>query len=207
MWARWVETVRPLAIDDSALQEQFNRLVAQYNAEGRHYHNLNHIAHLLETVDGLRDLARDLTAVRLAGWFHDIVYDSRASDNEVRSADYAARLLRQWGVTAARVTAVTNLILATRDHRPPPGDMDAQILLDADLAILGAAPERYDLYARQIRQEYSWVPETIYGQRRRAILAQFLEREKIYYTAPMREKYERRARQNIQREIVVLTRP
>src|SRR5262249_38835687 len=60
----------------------FTNLASRYAAPERYYHNLDHIADMLATVDRLCDLAQDLAAVRFAVWFHDAVYDSRASDNE-----------------------------------------------------------------------------------------------------------------------------
>jgi predicted metal-dependent HD superfamily phosphohydrolase len=61
---------------------------------------------------------------------------------------------------------------------------DAAVLCDADLAILGAEPERFDHYDRQIREEYAWVPEPVYRQKRGEVLAGFLERPRIYRTRP-----------------------
>lgn len=53
----------------------------------------------------------------------------------------------------------------------------AQVLLDADLAIPGSSEPVYQSYARQIRQEYAWVPEAEYRQGRRRVLENFLSPE------------------------------
>jgi predicted metal-dependent HD superfamily phosphohydrolase len=200
LWRYWQETVRPLALSPHAAQAQFDQIAAQYGAPERHYHNLNHLVTLFQFIEYGRAFSQDLTAVRLAGWFHDIVYDSRAADNEARSAAYATAVLTEWGAGERLTTAVTSLIQYTRDHQPPPDDPDARLLLDADLAILAAPPPRYAAYAAQIRREYGWVAEPIYRTQRRLVMAQFLARPQIY-RLPFMSHYEPQARQNMQREL------
>ena len=56
---------------------------------------------------------------------------------------------------------------------------DCHILLDADLAILGAPALDYDSYAQAIRQEYRWVPEASYRTGRRQVLQAFLQRKRV----------------------------
>ena len=43
-----------------------------------------------------------------------------------------------------------------------PATHDAQLLVDIDLAILGASKSRYDQYEKQVRFEYQWVDEVLY---------------------------------------------
>src|SRR5207237_10323651 len=112
------------------VQGGFDELAEAYAGPGRFYHNLDHIRAVLDTVDSLGDLARDLPAVRLAAWYHDAVYDSRAKQNEERSADLAAARCRSWGVPAATFEAVRRLILATRDHQADAAAVDGHVLLD-----------------------------------------------------------------------------
>jgi predicted metal-dependent HD superfamily phosphohydrolase len=61
---------------------------------------------------------------------------ARANDNEEKSAEYAATALNQLKLAISTVQRVKNLILSTRTHQTHPTDIDCQILLDADLAIL-----------------------------------------------------------------------
>jgi predicted metal-dependent HD superfamily phosphohydrolase len=193
----------PVAVEraQSLLQE----LLARYAEPHRHYHNLEHLHQVLATAVALQPLADDFTAVQLAAWFHDAVYDPRAADNEARSAAYAVASLRALGLPPAQVTAVERLILATRSHLAEPGDHDAHVLLDADLAILGSDPEQYDAYTRVIRREYEWVPEVQYRHGRRQVLERFVARESIYHTTPMMTVYEQAARSNLQRELTRLS--
>jgi predicted metal-dependent HD superfamily phosphohydrolase len=56
-----------------------------------------------------------------------------------------------------------------------------------------------------IHLEYAWIVDEVYRQARMGILRGFLERPFIYRTQPMIERYERQARENLEREIVQLS--
>jgi predicted metal-dependent HD superfamily phosphohydrolase len=51
------------------------------------------------------------------------------------------------------------------------------VLVDIDLGILGAEVARFDEYEIQVREEYSWVPESLYRAARRKVLEEFVHRE------------------------------
>ncbi len=159
------------------------------------HHTLDHIGAVLETVDGLGSFARNLDAVKLAVWLRDVIYVSRASNNEERSAEFAERLCDRFSIPDGRV--VSSLILKTKSHEAD-GDPDAQVLLDADLAILGASELAYRNYADQIRQEYAWVPEPDYCKGRQHVLERFLARPRIFH---LLTDLEETARRNIADEI------
>jgi predicted metal-dependent HD superfamily phosphohydrolase len=95
---------------------------------------------------------------------------------------------------------VASLILRTKSHVAGE-DTDAQVLIDADLAILGANEADYQTYAQKIRSEYGWVPETEYREGRRQVLERFLTRPKIFHFL---SNLEEPARRNIAAEIVRL---
>ena len=82
-----------------------------------------------------------------------------------------------------------------------------RLLIDADLAILGANAVDYDHYARAIREEYAWVPGVKYRAGRKKVLEGFLERERLYYTKALFQTRESAARANLRREIEWLTDP
>jgi predicted metal-dependent HD superfamily phosphohydrolase len=179
-------------------------LLAAYAEPARAYHNRHHLSEVLGAIDLLAAQAGDLAAVRLAAWFHDAVYDPRAADNEERSAAWAAQALTDLGVPAPRVEAVRRLVLLTKSHRADGADADGGVLLDADLAILGAEEGRYRDYAAAIRREYDWVPEGAYRAGRARVLRGFLARGQIYHTAVMRARLEERARGNLASELRAL---
>ena len=78
---------------------------------------------------------------------------------------------------------------------------DEALLVDVDLAIRGRPEARFDLYERQIREEYAWVPEDVFRQKRGEILRGFLGRPSIYQTEAFRAKYEAQARRNLARSL------
>ena len=85
----------------------------------------------------------------------------------------AERLCKELSIPEGHRVAA--LIMKTKTHDAG-DDADAQVLLDADLAILGASEPAYLDYAKKIRQEYAWVPEPEYRQGRRRVLESFLSR-------------------------------
>jgi predicted metal-dependent HD superfamily phosphohydrolase len=173
----------------------YERLIASYSEPQRRYHTLQHLEECFARFDELRDLAQYPAEVELAIWFHDAIYDPRRSDNEQRSADWAKS-----SVGNARVHA---LVMATR-HEAVPQDIDAQVLVDVDLWVLGAPQKRFDEYETQVREEYGWVPRPIYRRKRRAVLESFLARPTIYNTRRFIERCEKQARANLARSIARL---
>jgi len=171
-------------------------LVAAYAEPQRKYHTLQHLTECLEWFERVRALPKYAAEVELALWFHDAIYDVKGSDNEQRSADWAAAELADAGVTPEVIGRVSALILATR-HMAAPTEPDQQVLVDIDLAILGAAEPRFAEYGQQIRDEYAFVPEELFKPRRRALLGSFLERPRIYSTSHFHALLEERARANL----------
>jgi predicted metal-dependent HD superfamily phosphohydrolase len=100
----------------------------------------------------------------------------------------------------SKAAFVASLILKTKTHDAG-GDADAQVLIDADLAILGATETIYQDYTNKIRQEYGWVPESEYRIGRRRILERFLARPRIYQ---LLGQLEGPARRNMAAEIAQL---
>jgi predicted metal-dependent HD superfamily phosphohydrolase len=176
-------------------QAWHSRLIAAYSEPHRHYYNLEHLAECLAVFDRLRSHATNPQLVAFALWFHDAVYDPRAGDNEERSTELAGSCLRDAAMAAEHVQQVEDLILATKGHQPT--SADAQLVCDADLAILGQPPERYSRYEHAIAEEYSWVPREVYRLKRSEVLEQFLAREILYHTAQARDCFEQLARLNL----------
>ncbi len=179
------------------------RVLARYAEPHRRYHTLRHLEECLAHLDTLRPIAERPAEVELALWFHDAVYDTRRDDNEERSAEWARKSARAGGLSADAAGRIHTLVMATRHDAPAVG-RDAAVLVDADLAILGSDPARFDEYERQIRDEYAWVPEPIYRCERGKVLQAFLDRPSLYRTEPFRAAYEAQARENLARSLARL---
>jgi predicted metal-dependent HD superfamily phosphohydrolase len=174
-----------------------------YSEPHRHYHNLRHISECLNELDSAAELASSAEAVELALWFHDVVYDTNAHDNEEQSALLARRWLADAGVENALIEKTCNLVLATKDHNVTL-DRDAALVVDVDLSILGQPERRFLEYEQQIRAEYAWVEARLFARKRAEILEEFLSRPRIYSTGPFYDRYEKRARFNLQTSIAAL---
>jgi predicted metal-dependent HD superfamily phosphohydrolase len=159
---------------------------------------------VLQTLEDLGAEEARQPALFLAGWFHDAVYDSRAKDNEEQSASLAVASLRPLRLPEPLLAETARLILLTKTHQAAPYDTLGHLLLDADLAILGAEPPAYDAYADAIRREYVWVPEDLYREGRRRVLEGFLGRPRLYFTEALAARCEEQARSNLRREIAAL---
>ena len=199
--AGWIEAWRALGV--AAPGGLHERLLAAWSEPQRHYHTLQHLAECLDLAEELRQEMAHPAEVVLALWFHDAVYDVRAHDNEARSAQWAAQALRDTGVSAEARERVDGLIMATCHGAAdaPPASPDSAVLLDIDLAILGAPEPRFAEYEAQIRAEYAWVPPDVFTVKRREVLRSFLERERIYATDTMHLRFEAQARRNLARAV------
>jgi predicted metal-dependent HD superfamily phosphohydrolase len=181
-------------------------LLTRYGENGRFYHNRDHLHHILTTIKAICAPARPDPALLLAAWYHDAVYDPRAADNEAQSAALARQQLQAAGLDRELVDEVARLILLTEKHEVAEAGLslreqeNGRILLDADLAILGADPDRYRQYAQAIRREYAFVPEAEYRQGRANVLRRLLARQPLYYT-PFMQTYSRQARRNLTAEL------
>jgi predicted metal-dependent HD superfamily phosphohydrolase len=180
----------------------FDELLARYGEAHRRYHTLAHVDACLGWLDWYRGSAQHPELVELALWFHDAIYDPRASDNERRSAALARARLGELGVPSLAMRDIEGFVLATQSHRSEAPD--AKLVLDLDLTILGAPSPTFGRFERQIREEYAHVPDVAFLAGRRAVLRDFLARPEIYRTPPLREELEVRARGNLERRLVEL---
>src|SRR5688572_13351744 len=181
----------------------YEEVMARYAEPHRHYHTARHLEECFAELAGVRAEAERPGEVELALWFHDAIYETRRHDNEQRSAEWARSVTAAAGLDSSVGERVAALIMATR-HDAVPLDADARVLVDVDLSILGAPPLRFDEYEHSIRDEYRWVPASVFRRKRRAILERFLARPQLFNTSRMRERYEQPARRNLERSLAGL---
>ena len=179
----------------------FEKLILEYSSFERHYHDLTHVQQLLKTLEEVKKSTNNFTAILLAVWFHDYVYNPQFKDNEIESAQFAVKFLRQLNAAENLVELVEKFIISTQQHQPLINDWDCMIFLDADLSILGASTEKYWQYAFDIRREYKHLGDRDYYQGRAKVLKNFLSRSRIYYTDYFYHKLEKQAIANMKMEI------
>lgn len=136
------------------------KVVEAYAERHRHWHTERHVLDVLAYIDAY--LAEDTTpdvdeegrsALRMAACYHDVVYDTRAADNEKQSAalwrDHTENFFQE-----AYIERVERLILETAPDAKPT-TWESELLRKADTAVLtsGTLSEMLD-YGRAIYAEY-----------------------------------------------------
>ena len=181
--------------------------------EFRRYHNSQHLEERLQRLDEVRssvdlgvphsgEMTGDQreTAVVLALFYHDVVYRPGLSDAEERSA----RLLRLHAQALDLDPWVTDLaveLVHMTAHHKRSADktlsaMEA-LVVDIDLAILGATPDRFAAYQDGIRKEFKAIPDTVFDAHRARFFVACLALPRIYQTPALAKRYEAQARQNL----------
>lgn len=179
-------------------EDIYRLLLQRYSEDHRKYHTVQHLKECLMLFETVQALPEHPSEVEFALWFHDAIYEGKASDNEERSAEWAVSSALQGGASAEVARRVRSLIMATK-HTAVPTGADEQVLVDIDLSILGASQERFAEYEQQIRSEYSFVPGWLFRRKRRSILKSFLGRKHIYSTPHFHSLLETKARENLHR--------
>jgi predicted metal-dependent HD superfamily phosphohydrolase len=181
-------------------------LIERWSEPQRRYHTVHHLLDVLNRVDELapHTAGADVDAVLLAVWFHDAVYRPDRSENEERSAALAERALPEAGVPRARTDEVARLVRLTVSHDPAPGDINGELLCDADLAVLAGTPGEYAQYAAAVRQEYGFVPDGLFLKGRADVLRQLLGLPRLFRTPYGQDRWERVARRNLETEMELL---
>ena len=170
-------------------------MIAAYSEKQRAYHTVQHLYECLVLLESIRADLKDAYSVELALWFHDAVYDPQAKDNELKSAELFEQYLSQ-DLSIDIVQKIKRWIIATQWHEVT-DELDLQFLLDIDLAILAASPERFAEYEQQIQQEYAWVDPDVYSIKRKEVLTHFYQAELLYQTEYFQHSFEQRAKMNL----------
>ena len=182
----------------------FRSLVSAYSEKHRHYHTLEHVADCLRHFDACADQIHEANEVEMALWFHDAIYNPLSGKNERKSADWAASFLSANSASGEIAARVHRLIMVSK-HDAPAHTKDESILVDIDLAILGADAAAYDVFERAVRKEYRKIPIFLYRKKRAEVLRGFLERPFIYRNEPFKSEREQQARFNLANAISNLT--
>ncbi|MDF2455480.1 MAG: hypothetical protein K0R51_1473 [Cytophagaceae bacterium] len=169
----------------------------------RHYHTLSHLENLLTQLTPIKDKINDWHCISFTLYYHDIVYNALNSDNEEKSAELAEKRMKQLSMPAEMIEKCKAQILATKKHLDN-SDTDTNYFTDADLSVLGQDWEIYAEYYQNVRKEYSVYPNLIYNPGRKKVLKHFLEMGRIYKTEYFYSKFEKQAKQNLQKELELL---
>ena len=182
----------PEAVDPAPV---YADLVARYGEPHRHYHTLGHIDDCLERFDRVRDLPPDPDAVEIALWFHDVIFDADARDNERRSARYY--LDHASGATARFQRHVCSMILAST-HAGLLSSADLGYMLDIDLAGFGNPWPKFRRTTDVVRAEYAHLSDAEFAAGMSGFFGVLMARPSIFRTDTFRAACETTARANIE---------
>jgi predicted metal-dependent HD superfamily phosphohydrolase len=192
----WSDAFEALAPNDSA-HVNFWSATAGYDEPDRHYHDKSHVYAVLSEIhsrcDGLTPKEKGIAC--LAAFYHDAVYIPGALDNEERSADFAKNQLSNTRIDRAAIDRTCKIILMTK-YPHDTDDPIGNLVVDADLAELGASWPTFLRNDAAIRREHARFSDKVYYPARSKFLTSLLEREYIYRTEEGRRN-ESTARQNM----------
>lgn len=207
----WTRAVTELGGDEHAALAAAAELEARYAEPHRRYHDTHHLRAVLRDTAALAEetplSGTDRAVLALAAAAHDVVYQGRPGEDERASAAWARERLVRAGVAEEHVARVERLVLATITHTAPPHEPVGQLLLDADLAVLGADAAGYERYRAAVRAEYAHVGESDWRKGRAAVLTGLLAKDPLYRTGAARERWEAHARANLAAELRSLRSP
>ncbi len=170
----------------------------QYSSENRHYHNLDHLLNMLIEFYEVRDRINKPDVVLFAIFYHDIIYHPSKSDNEHKSALFFKRTISL--TKFPLIEECIKMIEHSKDHETS-SNPDCNYFLDIDLSVLGKERKQYIEYCKNIRKEFFAIPDDVYEKERRNVLTKFLKRNRIFNSVYFFDKYEDKARENIQFEL------
>jgi predicted metal-dependent HD superfamily phosphohydrolase len=181
---------------EAYILECWKEIENHYSSELRFYHNLDHIKDMLLELENIEPEDKD--ALLFSIFYHDIIYDTAKSDNELQSAILFKKRMERTHFKP--IEKCVQQIELTQEHKLST-HKDTNILFDLDLAILGKSSEKYQEYAQNIRKEYKMYSDSEYRIGRSKVLHEFLDSPSIYKTNYFTAKLEAKARMNISHEL------
>ena len=142
-------------------------IVHRYSEPHRYYHTLSHIEDICRKIEqswDTRTLPRDQKAtLHLAALFHDIIYNPRREDNEIKSNSMMMATAQVVRISSDLIEQASEYILQTSTN-------ESSIFTALDRSILGAEFLEYQKYSQYIRREFHFVKEETYNEQRIKVL-------------------------------------
>lgn len=196
----WSSIFTSSSFDTEKVHYFGQQLYNAYQHSALAYHNWGHIGYMMATYQQFNFNSEELDTLYLAIFFHDVVYDPTRKDNELKSAQWAEKVLNALQFDPRKIERCVQHILATEKHGPS-DQLDTQILLDLDLAILGSDRNTYAHYAQCVRKEYAMYSDTIYRNGRIQALEHLLDLPQLFQTDQGKENFQEQAIKNLNWEL------
>lgn len=203
----FISTCCRFTSDAAEILSLYREIQDKHSDEGRFYHTLGHLENIFYHLLPVKDKINNWESVIFSIFYHDFIYDVSKDDNEEMSAQYASAAIAKIHVPNEIIIQVSNIIiiLATKKHSLSE-NKDINYFTDADLSILGQNWYiHYLLYSKNIRKEYSIYYDAVYTAGRIKVLEYFLGLERIYKTDFFHKKFGKSAKENIYKEIAMLS--
>ena len=198
----------------SDLETESVDLAERWSAPERQLHNVRRLMNTLTHIDEISSSAHDPDFLRVAAWYHGAFLNKaldiklggfQANFASTRCIDHAHNRLTNLGVPEEVVARIDELIAFLTRHRAPRTDFDAQVLVDADLAVLACSPQDYKKLRTSLRAELSELDDLQFTKARMALVKKLLSYETIYQS-PLGSAWEDTARANLEVELSRLER-
>ena len=169
----------------------------RYQEPHRFYHTLAHLNQCLGELDAAAGEIEDADTTEMAIWFHDIIYQYGAKDNE----DLSAATFREVAgshMAADFTSRVCEFIDATK-HIGAAQDTGIAFMVDIDLSGFGLPWEGYMADSNALRDEAPGVSDEQYYQGKLRFLDELQRWPSLFQTGHFRERLESTAQTNIAR--------
>ncbi len=202
-------------INNSSNFSDLHKIIGMYENSSRVYHNIDHLMHVFDELSACPELNKmykeRVADLYLAAAVHDVVQGTK---NEVlESIDWCDQNMHENGFMLSErardlVKATSHFQTTTENVK----DADSvNIMVSIDLAILGQEPERYNIYAHSVKEEYVRMHPDITAEQYRIgranVLKHFIVKAKnntLYPTKYYADLYNDAALYNLENELLTL---
>mmetsp|Transcript_6225 Transcript_6225/g.5347 ORF Transcript_6225/g.5347 Transcript_6225/m.5347 type:complete len:258 (+) Transcript_6225:956-1729(+) len=217
LYKRFFDLCDKVKLPEKSKLKWWTILRDSYCTHWRSYFNLNHIYQILEKFDlhYNEEIYSDehKLLIEIAIWFHRIVFIPLAIDNTY-NAEQSYIILKKFIdeieddiLSKDQIDFLEKLTKSVHKHRQTETYDDSNLdslnkfFLDIILVFLGFEEEVYKTFTTLVRKEYLWVEKSEFQLKRKIILQRLLDRERIFITDDIHEKFEEQARINLQNEL------
>ena len=139
----FIDLLENFTNNNSLIIDLWQEIEQNYSESKRHYHNLSHLENLLKQLIEVKHEIENWETVLFTMFYHDIIYIATNTDNEEKSAELAAKRMKEIKVSDNIIEKCKSQILATKKHLTDTNS-DTNYFLDADISIFGYTDEVYN---------------------------------------------------------------
>lgn len=138
-------------------------IVQKWCEPHRYFHTLSHLIDLTEQIDSMTSLnEKDRKILIVSAFFHDIVYNPKRDDNELKSIEEFEKFCTN--TEHPNYGLVKDIIRDTINHEPT--SKLSKVFCSKDSNILNGNLKSLIQYEKQIFKEYQFVDYNIYKEKR-----------------------------------------